>query len=280
MILRKGDTGPVVAALQRTLLNLNPTCLPRFGADGSLGDESLRAAHALLGSNADNEPNEISESEQITLHRQVAQRASVPSRPVLYLDARGVADATQAKGRRTWDKIDSIVLHQTACVLGGEPRRWRSVPIHYGITREGHVLHLHDEETLLWHAHALNRFSVGIEIDGHFEGVLGDPKTHWNPPSDPKREPLRPTRPQIESTRELLRYLARVFAARGGRLKRILAHRQGTDSRRSDPGSEVWQEIALPLIAELSLDDAGQQVWGEGQPIPDAWSGKQEGIRY
>lgn len=279
MSLSRGDTGSEVVKLQQTLLRLNPSCLPRYGADGSLGDETLRAVGALLGAQADDQPDVISDAEIALLASRLGTLASVPVRPAQYLDCRGVADETQAHGRRAWSEIRAVVLHQTACVLGGEPRRWRSVPIHYGVTREGTILQLHDDETLLWHAHALNRFSVGIEIDGYFEGIQGDRSTCWAPPSNPGRIPLRPTQPQIEATRALLRYLSGLFAARGSRLSMILAHRQGTDQRRSDPGSEVWQEIALPSQRELGCLRTHDKIWGKGQPIPREWDRESE-ARY
>jgi hypothetical protein len=271
-VLRRGDKGAEVKKLQETLLRINPSCLPRYGADSDLGDETLRAIGAVLGTQADAEPDDVSDAEIALLASRLGALSQAPLRPAQYIDCRGIADEGEVHGRRQWSQIDSVVLHQTACVLGGEPRRWRSVPIHYGITREGVILQLHDDESLLWHAHALNRFSVGVEIDGYFEGIQGQRKTCWVPPDNaPERQPLRPSIAQIESAKQLIRYLGGLFAARGGRLTKILAHRQGTNTRRPDPGSEIWQTIALPMQRELALKPSHDLVWGKGQPIPREW---------
>ena len=46
-MLKKGDRGDTVRRLQEDLMLLGCK-LPRWGADGSLGDETLQAAHSLL----------------------------------------------------------------------------------------------------------------------------------------------------------------------------------------------------------------------------------------
>lgn len=44
---QKGDKGAQVVNLQKFLLWFNPSCLPRWGADGSLGDEGIAAVKAF-----------------------------------------------------------------------------------------------------------------------------------------------------------------------------------------------------------------------------------------
>lgn len=46
-VIRKGDTGAAVEAMQRLLLRRDPGCLPKYGADGDFGDETEAAVKAL-----------------------------------------------------------------------------------------------------------------------------------------------------------------------------------------------------------------------------------------
>ncbi len=48
MLCKYGDNGPVVAAMQQLLLKVDPTILPKFGADGDYGDETARAMSILV----------------------------------------------------------------------------------------------------------------------------------------------------------------------------------------------------------------------------------------
>ncbi len=182
--------------------------------------------------------------------------------------------------RREWFDTDGITLHQTACNLGEKPERWLSIGCHFGVTRAGDVLWLHDCDWIVNHGNLLNTRDVGIEIDGAFEGIVGHPKTFWRPLGS-NAKPQLPTEQQIASTSELLDFIAKRIADNGGKLKHIHAHRQGSPTRRSDPGSAVWRSIALPAMEKLGVDDGGPG-WklGAGRAIPESWDPSRKGSRY
>lgn len=49
MFVARGSKGPQVEYWQRRLLRINPTILPRFGADGDYGGETVTAVAAICG---------------------------------------------------------------------------------------------------------------------------------------------------------------------------------------------------------------------------------------
>lgn len=185
-------------------------------------------------------------------------------------------------GTRTWKKTTGVTLHQTACKLGERPERWLNVGCHVGVTRSGKVLWLHDFTDLVVHGHGWNNQCVGIEIDGLYAGVEGDPRTVWDDKSTPEREQGMDIRPvQMEAVRQAIRWIYDVVQAHGGQLHALVAHRQSTDDRTSDPGSGIWQAVAIPMHLELGLTDGppGFTI-GKGEPIPEAWDPSRKGIRY
>lgn len=188
-------------------------------------------------------------------------------------DLRKSAAAIHVYGKRPWSKVTGICLHQTACVLGERPARWRTVGCHVGVTRGGQVMWLHDFTKLVVHGNGWNAQTVGIEMDGLYEGVAGDPKTLWDDPTTPFREQGQtPTPELVEAARATVRWICAVVEANGGRVRALVAHRQSSDSRRNDPGSALWQAVALPLMADLGLSDGGPGFKiGTGRPIPHEW---------
>ncbi len=61
-------------------------------------------------------------------------------------------------------------------------------------------------------------------------------------------------------------------------LERVLAHRQSSASRRSDPGEGIWR-LLEPVARELGLDPAFDWTVADGRPIPEAWGGS-AGVPY
>ncbi len=173
---------------------------------------------------------------------------------------------------RPWTTVTGITLHQTACVLGERPSRWNTVGAHYGVTRSGQVMWLHDPDRIVIHGNGWNTRCVGIEIDGLYAGVDGDPKTVWNDPSTPQREQGQVLTMEAQlATCELIRWITSEVAKHGGEVTKLVAHRQSSKSRRDDPGSAIWRGIALPMSAELGLDDGGDGFEIGGYPIPVEW---------
>ena len=197
------------------------------------------------------------------------------------VDRRKTAAATHRRERRPWKKVTGICLHQTACVLGERPGRWDTIGAHFGVTRSGNVIWLHDMDHVVIHGNGWNAGTVGIEIDGKYEGVHGDISTFWRDKSDPNSTPQELTSESANATRRLIRFICEEVRRNGGEVKVLVAHRQASVNRRNDPGSQIWTEVALPIIDELGLDDGGVGFKiGNGYPIPEAWDPKKKGIRY
>lgn len=174
---------------------------------------------------------------------------------------------------RGWAKVTGITLHQTACVLGERPQRWDSVGAHIGITRRGQVIWLHGFDRIVAHGNGFNAQTVGIEIDGLYAGVEGNPRTVWDDPSTPAREQGMVLTPEAaEATRQAIRWIIDDVEGRGGDVRALVAHRQSSGARRNDPGSAIWQAVALPMMRELGLSDGGPGfAIGDGRPVPVEW---------
>jgi N-acetyl-anhydromuramyl-L-alanine amidase AmpD len=201
--------------------------------------------------------------------------------PSVLVDRRAHTLVSHRHGGRSWRKITGICLHQTACVLGERDARWDTVGAHIGITRSGRVLWLHDLDVVVWHGNAWNAQTVGIEIDGLYEGVLGRPSTLWDDPDTAGREQPTPlTDASAVAAQETIRWLCSVVAQHGGDIKALVAHRQASKSRRNDPGSDIWQRVALPLHAELGLTDGGAGFEIGGYPVPVEWDPSRKGWGY
>jgi hypothetical protein len=147
------------------------------------------------------------------------------------------------------------------------------------------VFWLHDLNRVIIHGNGWNSRTIGIEIDGLFAGVEGDLNTLWDDPETPGRDKaMSLTDIQAEAVRQLIRWTHAEIVRRGGKPKVLVAHRQASEDRRNDPGSKVWQEIAIPMLAKLKLSDGGPGFaiadrFG-GRPIPEAWDPTRIGIKY
>lgn len=197
------------------------------------------------------------------------------------VDRRKNASPKHVYGKRDWSKVTGICLHQTACVLGENPPRWDTVGCHVGVTRSGKVIWLHDFNKLVVHGNQWNSQTVGIEIDGMYEGVEGDIKTFWRPKDQPNLQPQRPTEAQLRAVRDLIRWITKQIEGNGGKAKALVAHRQASENRRNDPGSAIWKKVALPMSEELDLSDGGPGFkLSTGYPIPEVWDPKRKGYKY
>jgi hypothetical protein len=186
---------------------------------------------------------------------------------------------------RPFTAIRGATLHQWGAPAVDAPERHLGLKAHYSITRSGHIYRIHPETSFGWHAQQLSIHQVGIEIVGLFCGVEGDASTRPGAPANWGTQSITPE--QVEATKELLRYLKRLVEAHGGRFTELNAHRQAApkDSpkqrRRPDPGSKAWKEIAPSMMAELGLSDGGAGfTLGKGEPLPDVWTGQNNGIKY
>lgn len=184
--------------------------------------------------------------------------------------------------RRSWGATRGITLHQTACWLGERPERYDHIGAHFAITRRATILWMADLDRVVFHGNGFNNQCVGIEIDGLFAGVDGDPRTVWDDPSTPHREEaMVPTGPQLQAARDLIGWIKATVVENGGELEVLVAHRQSSETRRNDPGSAVWREVALPMMLLHGLSDGGPGFKiGGGRPIPELWDASRKGVPY
>jgi N-acetyl-anhydromuramyl-L-alanine amidase AmpD len=285
--MRRGDQGGEVRKLQRALIELGYD-LPRWGVDGDLGAETLDAFARFLrdhGTAVDDDAATVSDGELALLQQVLASTQDAPMGPQLasgrFHDLRSIASQNNIGGRRSWTQITGMTLHQTACLLGERPQRWGTVVAHLGVTRAGQVLWMHDFEKVVWHGNGFNSFTIGIEMDGTYAGIEGEDRTFWRPADEPDRKPQAPTLELVEGAKATVRWICHEVARHGGRIQRLLAHRQSSSARQCDPGSALWQQVAMPLHKELGLDDGGPgYTVGTGCPIPEKWDPSRVGVKY
>lgn len=277
-MLIRGAKGPDVTSLQQQVLALGYP-LPRWGADGSLGNETLDAVTHLLADHVrgyhDDDRDVVSNDEMGIIARLAAAQQTPVTLPDVFHDLRFTAAQRGVGGRRPWTNITGITLHQVAVDFGREaPERWNTLQAHLGASREGHVFWVHDLEWIVWHANELNGPTVGLECEGNYCGVAGDVSTLWQPEGR-KVSVQVPTPELVAAAQQAIRWVCAVVAQHGGRVRDLYAHRQTAGSRRADPGAELWQQVALPLLAdaELGLSDGGPEFKiDNGRPIPAAWN--------
>jgi hypothetical protein len=210
------------------------------------------------------------------VHALVVVPAAPVALPPQCLDLSAQASTGWTKKARPWGDVRGITLHQTGCPMSEQPSRWLGLKAHYGVTYSGKIYRVRKETDFGWHAQGQSHHNVGIEIAGFFAGVEGDPKTRPNGPAEWGTQSV--TEAQIQATSDLIDYLVALVAHNGGRIQTLDPHRCATDSRRPDPGSKVWQRIALP--AQLKHRLTSGKVTGRGMPIPEAWDGRCVGVPY
>lgn len=286
--LRKGSRDPHVQVVQQQLLALGFS-LPRFGADGDLGDETLRAYGDFLvleglRTPTDDVPKAISVAGAAALERAFAALPPAVQGGTFFDERNNHPHDGRSKSMpfRTWSKVTAIVLHQTATQLGETPARWRTVPIHFGITRSGKIIQLYDLTEICNHAGPFNRWTVGIEVDGWFAGVEGRPDTLWQPrPPAAKRSPMNLPAAQADAARSCVKRIIDTVAANGGSITHIHPHRQSSSDRPSDPGSLIWQTVGVWAQQTFNLSDGGKNYKIDtGRTIPEAWDPRYVGNPY
>lgn len=167
---------------------------------------------------------------------------------------------------RDMKKVDTIVLHQTAGIMSGVEEDYLDYSAHIAILRDGRILYINDLSFQTWHGHGFNSESIGIEIEGHFAGIEGDPKTIWD---NRKTHDLKPE--QVDAARNAITWAILNVVPIGGTFKKIVAHRQSSNERDSDPGSLIWRSIGLWAQTELKLENQWWGTVGSGTPLPRAW---------
>lgn len=284
--LARGSKGPRVVALQEALMRAGYP-LPRFGADGSLGEETLDACDDFAGDGAtDPTPGDTIPLE---LESRILGAPAVP--PVAptataagdlapgVIDARKLYAGTPYPTRNPWASIDTICLHQMAVDGGSGWERWKRLAIHFVVPRVGPTALTNDINRRVPHGHGWNSRSVGLEIEGHFAGVVGRASTHWTPPDakGSRLVPQEPTPSQVSGALAAISWAVAEVARNGGRVKYVGAHRQSYGRKTSDPGQLVWERIALPAMQAHGLVTAPTLPHPKfpGRPIPKEWDPSQ-----
>jgi hypothetical protein len=164
-------------------------------------------------------------------------------------------------------EVQGIMLHQTACYFGSDKEsdewlghRALKVATHLTVFRNGLIAVNCPLEWITNHGNEPNRMAWGIEVEGKYRGQPGafghDQKALTVEASN--------------GLQEALRYLMGRAATLGHTPRFLWAHRQSSDTRRSDPGYEIWQ-AALPVAQELGLRTHNARTWDQGRPIPRDW---------
>jgi len=279
VLLRHGARGAQVVQVQLRLEALGYD-LPRYGADGILGDETLDAVqdfqreHCLIQEDADRLGGIAPQTLAAILNPDTPCACAPPEVPMEDRIIRLVQpdeEGRRSKGKRPWHEVRGITLHQTACLFAEDPNRYRGIRAHWGITLAGKAVLIHNPNTLVSHGNSFNNHDVGLEITGFFEGVQGDPKTLWRPKSDPKRQGMRVSLDQVEGALLAIEWTIAEVAKHGGKIEFIHAHRQSSKMRTSDPGSEIWQRVGLVAKARWDLKDGGPTYAAGGFVIPKEW---------
>jgi N-acetyl-anhydromuramyl-L-alanine amidase AmpD len=277
-----GSKGSDVSLLQKDLNKLGTQ--PQLIVDGDFGQKTDDAVRRFQAANHLAVDGICGPKTWAAIDAVLAAVPPPPASPipgVEFYDRR--AHAAQSHGgyavtERDFSTVTGACLHQTACNLGERVERYDTVGAHFALTRGCKVIWMHDFTHKVAAANGWNNATVSIEIDGLYAGVEGDPSTVWNDPSTPGKDPGQVFTPEMaETLRKLLRWIK---ARLGHQMNAIVAHRQASEDRPSDPGSAIWV-VALEMHQELGCSDGGIGfTLGDGLPIPEKWDPRCKGIPY
>lgn len=154
-------------------------------------------------------------------------------------------------------------------------RRALSIACHAAAFRSGESVLAAPCLWYVQHGNQLNPSTLGLEIDGRHPGLDDDPSTAplredlgttWG------GEPCELTDELVTAARDACTWLIEEARTLGCDLRYVYAHRQSSDSRRSDPGQRLWRAVVLEhAVPRLGLRVEAARVWGDGRPVPRAW---------
>lgn len=295
--MKFGDKGKDVRRVQEGLL-ARGYGLPRFGADGDLGDETWTAlkrfaadnGFALTGGKVSLEVLDELLDELPPIPVPEVPPSRFDTVPIFDLRAEQTDPPAMKKKfkrdrhgkviRRDPSEVTGITIHQTAvryqaadyqiAAAGGSrelalARRALRVACHVMAFHEGFIVATNPLDWYVYHGNGFNAFELGIEIDGNFPGLIGG--TTWN-----GKTPTPVTDESVRAARAGIEYLVREGRAMGMPITQIHAHRQSSATRRSDPGEELWKRVVLEYaVPVLGLETEPDRVLGNGRPIPTDW---------
>lgn len=117
------------------------------------------------------------------------------------------------------------------------------------------------------HAGALNRYSIGLGIEGLYpRDERQRAARHTAHPCSGARAALEAAVPEaLSACVDLLREVLPPGARIG-----LVTHCQSSDDRGADPG-ELLMRLLVPAAADLGVDLVPDLVWGSGLPWPSSW---------
>lgn len=272
------EAGANVRKLQEALINLGYE-LPKFGADGSMGHETMAAVEDFTeeyGHEGGLCEDKIA-GYMVDLILEASAKLKQPYvHPEIQLfDVTNDHPRKALKGWRKWSDVTGITLHQTGIFMNDTPQRFHNLKAHVGILTlpKPTIVKVYPYNAYLWHANAFNKSDVGIEFNGCFAGIEGKITTAWRGGfRKGKDKPDSITDSQIIAGRESIRIIMNTVEGRKGQIKYIHAHRQTSATRRSDPGSKCWNEVGIWAKKEFGLSDGGPDYTErDGRPIPRDW---------
>jgi len=179
--------------------------------------------------------------------------------------------------------VQGVCFHQTACVFGAprssnpdsKYRRALDVPCHGVGFMDGTAVLPCPLTWYVHHGNAFNDDTIGLELEGHYSGVLDDPKT-------PRREDLRSTWKgedptpltdvAIQCFRDLTKRVVEEARAMGAPIEFAYAHRQTNGDKESDPGEAIWKHVVLEYaVPVLGLKTQPLHTRRDGKQIPKEW---------
>jgi len=195
------------------------------------------------------------------------------------IDLTAKANKSLRKKMRDPKTVDTLVLHQMACcfkVKDPLTRFLKNMAPHFAILADGRILQLHPTQALTWASNGFNTNSVAVEFAGNFPSTKGkwwlDRKylqtlTKAQAEAYIKANQNRVTPEQIEAGRYLIKHLIRTMG-----LKKVVSHRQSSNTRENDPGPDIWYHVGQWAIENLGVSDGGSGYKvGTGAAIPDIW---------
>jgi len=169
---------------------------------------------------------------------------------------------------RDMSEVDTIVLHQTATRLGNEPGEYYRIAAHVAVNSAGEVFYVNDLSFFIYHAHAYSRNSISLTVDGNFAGIEGETQITGAGALGKTHEL---TGEQVTGAQQAILWIVGECAKLGANITDIVAHRQSSNQKQTDPGSALWRSVAIWAQRELGLVNRFYEVLGSGYPIPRQW---------